>query len=281
MGAGRRRCPTRRGGAERRDDALLEEGGGVGGWGLPCGRVVTKGCDRIVRLSLYGYGGREMGAEAAASESAAADGHGGSDDAPPAAAAGQPDFVTLAGQERMASGTPPEQVLVEESRAATQIAAGWRGARTRRQLQAVEYVDSEGNVVGRRGEAQVTFDEVPVSGGDIVFDDELPHAFEQERAGLGPSSGPRNPSWIKLRRVKDEFLGVTKDGVIRWSYAYTLDDRQFLSGRSLDRFSAENAVRQGVFVIMSHKVVEAFILMCKRPTSLPRRSSPVQTKVEV
>lgn len=226
-----------------------------------------------------------MGTEAAARESAAADGHGGSDDAHPAAAAGQPDFVTLAGQERMAGGTPPEQVLDEESRAATQIAAGWRGARTRRQLQAVEYVDSEGNVVGRRGEEQVTFDEVRVSGGDIVFDDELPHSFEQERAGLGPSSGPRSPSpgpsWIKLRRVKDEFLGVTKEGVIRWSYAYTLDDRQFLSGRSLDRFSAENTVRQGVFVIMSHSVVEAFILMCKRPTSLPRRSRPVQTKFEV
>ena len=100
---------------------------------------------------------------------------------------------------------------------------------------------------------------------------ESPEAFEED---LSPREGAPHPhwweapSWIKLRRVKDEYQGVTKEGVTRWSYAYTLDGVAFISGVSLACFPSENIVRQGAFVLVSNQLVENLILLCE---SAPQR----------
>ena len=201
--------------------------------------------------------------DAGAGESAASDGATPRPDALPLPlSALEDDKLSLAGQRRVASGAPRERVLKQEVVAATRIAAWWRGTRTRRRMHTVEYVDSEGNVRGYTEEVQVTFGEGKPNS-NITFEDETEDAMFEREAHRARRKMPRWITRCGLRRVKDDFIGVAPDGVVRWSYMYTVDDVNFMSGRSLQYFSAEGVVRQGVFVVMSHHLVEKFILLCK------------------
>ena len=65
-----------------------------------------------------------------------------------------------------------------------------------------------------------------------------------------------------LRRVKDEFLGTTKDGRLIWSWKYTLDEKEFLMDRSFGLWDQDNAFRQFVYVFMANKWIEGMILTC-------------------
>ena len=224
-----------------------------------------------------GLQNKDTDADSGAGESAASDGAAPRPDDPPLPlSALQHDKLSLAGQWRVASGASPERVLQQEVVAATRIAAWWRGTRTRRRMRTVEYVDSEGNVRGHTEEVQVTLGEgKPIS--NITFEEEMigDAMFERE----ADHAKRTRPQWITrcgLRRVKDEFIGVTPQGVVRWSYMYTVDDVNFMSGRSLQCFSTEGIVRQGVFVVVSHHLVEKIILLCKLVTSLPPGIRPAR-----
>lgn len=191
-----------------------------------------------------------------ARESTATQGQIGNDDEVPnlilhkkAAGAG---VLSLAGQHRVANGEVHEVVLFQERRASTHIATWWRGMSTRHLLPNEEFCDEEGNVVGRRAQhSAVSFGELGATDEDIVFENERTRRAQNR------------PNWIKLRRVKDEYLKTDENGVTKWSYRYTLDGKQFMSGRSLQYVDAENVVRQGVFIVMSNQVVETLILLCE------------------
>ena len=144
------------------------------------------------------------------------------------------ELVSTAGAVRLLSGANRLAVLEREHHAATCLSAWWRGTQVRRQYVyrehrgPIEYVDADGNVVGAQEDgtvAALTFDAETGEPEDVIFD--------SEKASSGQRGRQVGLSWIKLRRVKDEYIGVTKEGVTRWSYAYTLDGKSFLSGNAL------------------------------------------------
>lgn len=143
-------------------------------------------------------------------------------------------LVSAAGAVKLLAGANRVAVLEREHHAATCLSAWWRGTQARRKYVfrehkgPIEYVDADGNVVGAQEDgisAAPTFDAETAEPEDIIFD--------SEKSSSGQRSRQAGPSWIKLRRVKDEYIGVTKEGVTRWSYAYTLDGKAFLSGNAL------------------------------------------------
>ena len=46
--------------------------------------------------------------------------------------------------------------------------------------------------------------------------------------------------FTRLRRVKDEFLGTTKDGRLKWSWKYTIDGKEFLMGKSFGLWAQDS-----------------------------------------
>ena len=68
--------------------------------------------------------------------------------------------------------------------------------------------------------------------------------------------------FTRLRRVKDEFLGTTKDGRLKWSWKYTIDGKEFLMGKSFGLWAQDSPFRQAVFVFMANRWVELTILLC-------------------
>eukprot|EP01047_Picozoa_sp_COSAG01_P039783 COSAG01_NODE_3308_length_6284_cov_32.195473_1_plen_516_part_10 len=98
-----------------------------------------------------------------------------------------------------------------------------------------------------------------------MFEDELPSSTGNrdsvntfDKVDRSKSGKPR----YGLKKVKDQYVGSTPEGIAKFSYRYTLDGTEFLTDKNSFNMDSDSEARQFMFALFQSSWVENSILLC-------------------